>query len=56
MPKFFENWLRSLSPRQKDEMWEYFDGSFTNCEDITSIVGKEDGTSNDPAYQWGEKY
>jgi hypothetical protein len=48
MPKFFEDWLSSLSPEQRDEMWGYFDGSFSVCEDVCSIVGKKDGSPNAP--------
>jgi len=38
MPKFFYNWLCSLSDEQAVEMWEYFDESFTNCEDVVAHI------------------
>lgn len=46
MPKFFILWLRSLTPAQQDEMWAYFDGSYTVCEDVCGIVARECGCLN----------
>ena len=36
MPKFFEEWLKSLTPQQADEMWKYFDMDNTN--DAVAII------------------
>ena len=38
MPPFFVEWLRNLPDDQAAAMWEYFDGSFTNCEDVVEII------------------
>jgi hypothetical protein len=38
MPRFFENWLRSLSKDQAEEMVDYFDGSWTVDADVSHIL------------------
>lgn len=43
MPEFFAQWLTGLSDEQAEQMWEYFDGYYSNCEDVVGIL-----TSNRP--------
>ncbi len=38
MPSFFVEWLKLLSDEQAIAIWEYFDGSFTNCEDVIEVL------------------
>jgi hypothetical protein len=38
MPECFQVWLEHLSQDDAKAMWEYFDGSFTNCEDVIFTI------------------
>lgn len=38
MPEFFDQWLTGLSDEQAEQMWKYFDGSFTILEDVIAVI------------------
>lgn len=40
MPKIMKAWLEGLTDEEAKEVWEYFDGSFTNCEDVTETIAQ----------------
>lgn len=44
MPEFFIIWLCSLNDDQAEQMWNYFDDSFTNCEDVIATIAESHRT------------
>lgn len=52
MPEFLKDYLKGLNPEQKDKVWQFLDSDPSAIQRMISMVGTEDGSSNQPGFKW----